>query len=179
LFEVDVAFQIVPHAPTLYLVSGIIYAKMHRVDEANHAFQRAVQQCALLRDTVECIVAMLLQARGHCDHAIGKTTEVLKRNPFFVAALLARGEAYRHHASGYFHKQADADFNKLLQQDARLQALVEHRFTLENHALIDERLLWLHPWLSTQGPKPYHEYEIYRRHRITKGQPIFLASLIC
>lgn len=161
LFEVEIALEIVPNAPTTHLVSGIIYSKMRRIDEANRAFQRSAQQCPFLRDTVDCIVAMLLQARGHCDHAIEKCTEVLRRTPQFAPALWARGEAYRYHASGCFEKQAAADFADLLKQDVEMHSIAGDRFTLENHSAIEERLLRLHPWLNAEGPKPYEEYEMF------------------
>merc|ERR1719401_3272367 len=45
---------------------------------------------------------------------------------------------------------------------------------MQNHPMIEERLLSLHPWFRVQGPKPYEEYELY-----TRRQPLLVVSLIC
>jgi hypothetical protein len=133
-----------------------------------------VEQCSLLRDFVDCIVALFAQARGHCDHAIEICTQVLQRTPCYVAALVARGVAYKFHASGHFDKQANADYAALLKQDASLQPLLAERFTLENYKQVDVLVLRLHPWLLSEQPKPYEEYEVY-----PKRQPALVVFLVC
>jgi len=174
LFEVELALQILPGAPTTYLVQGIIYFKMQRTEDANDSFHRAVEQCALLQDLVDSIVALFAQASGHCDHAIEICSEVLQRSPRFPAALFARCTAYKFHASGYFQTQSDDDCAALLDEDPNVAPFMEERFTVENHAQMEELLLHFHPWFAQQAPRPYEDYPMY-----SQRQPFLTVALVC
>eukprot|EP00747_Dinoflagellata_sp_TGD_P181531 gnl/TRDRNA2_/TRDRNA2_35400_c0_seq1.p1 gnl/TRDRNA2_/TRDRNA2_35400_c0~~gnl/TRDRNA2_/TRDRNA2_35400_c0_seq1.p1 ORF type:complete len:744 (+),score=112.98 gnl/TRDRNA2_/TRDRNA2_35400_c0_seq1:59-2233(+) len=165
LQEAELALQIIHHAPTALLVCGIIYSKLNRIDEADHAFQRAVEQCYLLRDFVDCILAFCEQARGNCDRAIHICSQVILRSPKNTFALLVRGDAYKFHESGYYTGKAAEDYTAALELDYTLQPLVGMRVSIGKDSRAEELLLKFHPWLSKQGPRGYEEYPLYFKRR--------------
>jgi len=160
IYEAELAQQILPHVPSAYLICGIIHSKLGSADEANHAFQMAVVHCSLLRDVVECVIALFLQARGQYDRAIQICTQVLERSPRHLFGLLARGDSYHFHPSGYFVKKAAKDYAAILEEDESLRPFIGPQFILDrkHHTRIDELLLRLHPWLAGEAPRAYEMY---------------------